>query len=367
MKHFSFIIIFFLFVPVGLAQFDFTPKTADSSGYRGGPRLGDSITQVWRAGIVIQPGPALEDVQLTLPVPMNWFEQKVVSVNEEKTDAETAGKIEYIPVKNGAVKNGNAGRAGKEIGAEGITATQMRLNLGDVKAGKSVQIILAFELKNYALLPPEQTDDYVIPKNVPKEYSQFLRESPHIESDNPVFTKMYRDITKDRKTAWDKVEGLYSFVQNNVKYDDAGWRLDARGALAVTRMPKGQWSGDCKDMSCLFVALCRAGNVPARIVRVPEHCYAEFYLELKPDKKDKKQNNKKPQGFWFPCQVSGAYSFGGIPERRVILQKGDSFPDPDDSKRKLLWLQECFEGNIPISGGPKPKFKWIHEAEAEKK
>jgi hypothetical protein len=163
-------------------------------------------------------------------------------------------------------------------------------------------------------------------------------------------------------------------VQNNVKYDDDGWKRPANGALAVTKMPKGQWSGDCKDMSCLFVALCRAGKIPARIVRVPEHCYPEFYLELKQEKKsgktdktkkpDKNKDNK-PSGFWFPCQVSGTYSFGGIPERRVILQKGDSFPEADNPRMKTLWLKECFQGNIPADS-PSPKFKWIHEAEVIK-
>jgi hypothetical protein len=172
---------------------------------------------------------------------------------------------------------------------------------------------------------------------------------------------MFHEITKDRRTDWAKAEALYSFVQNNVQYDDEGWRHPAKGALAVVKMPKGEWRGDCKDMSCLFTALCRAGKIPARIVRVPEHCYAEFYLELKQETK----RNEKPVGFWFPCQVSGTYAFGGIPEKRVILQKGDSFPDYDNPpKGKTLFLQECFQGTKDPNA-PRPKFKWIHEATAK--
>ena len=37
--------------------------------------------------------------------------------------------------------------------------------------------------------------------------------------------------------------------------------------------------GDCDEMSCLFIALCRASGIPARIVQVPGHVYAEFYLD----------------------------------------------------------------------------------------
>jgi len=121
-------------------------------------------------------------------------------------------------------------------------------------------------------------------------------------------------------------------------------------------MPNGQWSADCKDMSCLFVALCRAGKIPARIVRVPNHCYAEFYLELQQEGKQKNRAGL-PQGFWFPCQVSGTYAFGGIPETRVILQKGDSFPHPDVDKprAKTLFLEEGFQGV------GNPEFQFVHD------
>jgi hypothetical protein len=148
-------------------------------------------------------------------------------------------------------------------------------------------------------------------------------------------------------------------VQNNVKYDNQAWRVPAKGALSVIKQLKGEWSADCKDMTCLFVALCRAGKIPARVVRVPEHCYAEFYLELK---QDTKTRNSTPIGFWFPCQVAGTYSFGGIPEKRVILQKGDSFPDyeSDNPKARTLFLGECFQGAL-VSGSPDPDRKFVHE------
>jgi hypothetical protein len=172
---------------------------------------------------------------------------------------------------------------------------------------------------------------------------------------------MYADITKGRDTDWDKVEALYSFVRNNVKYNDQAWQVPAKGALALTKMPKGQWTADCKDMTCLFVALCRAGKVPARIVRVPQHCYAEFYMELKPEGRTGNRNSK-PLGFWFPCQVSGDYAFGGIPERRIILQKGDSFPHISNPRAKTLFPAESFQGTLE-SGSPNPQYQWVHEIE----
>jgi len=281
---------------------------------------------------------AMDNVQVTIPVPMEWKEQRILSINEESMDAGVASRIVY-----------------RNLGG----AMVMQLQLGQVNPARPLEIVVAFELRNYELLPPESTESYVIPTRgrVPQEYRQYLQPSPTIESGNPVFSRMFTEITRDRKTDWDKVEALYSFVRNNVKYDDQAWRQPAKGALAITRMPRGEWTADCKDMSNLFVALCRAGGIPARIVRVPEHCYAEFYLEVK---QEGRARNTPPVGFWFPCQVAGTYAFGGIPEKRVILQKGDSFPDPDNPRRGTLFLRPVFEGS-QIPGTPPPRHRWVQE------
>ena len=321
------------------AQFDFTLNEPDGSRYIGGPRLGESQTQTYRAGIVIQPGAAMLNAQITVPVPMNWKEQRIININEEKMDAGVASQIEYHIINDGA--------------------QEMRLRFGTLRPTQRLEMVVAFELQNYALLPPDNPSQYVIPKKIMPDIKPYLQASPRIESNDPRFAKMFAEITKDRRTDWEKVEALYSFVQNNVKYDDQAWKVPAKGALSVIKQPRGEWTADCKDMTCLFVALCRAGKIPARVVRVPEHCYAEFYLELK---QDTKTRNGAPIGFWFPCQVSGTYSFGGIPEKRVILQKGDSFPDYDSEnpKAKTLFLEACFRGE-KAENSPNPKYLWTRE------
>ena len=304
----------------------------------GGPRLGKSQNQTWRAGIVIEPGASVQNIQVTIPVPMEWYEQRIININEEKIDADLASRIEY-----------------RNLGG----AMEMCLRLRSTSPTKPIEVVVAVELQNFELLPPENTEQYVIPtqSRILQEFRPYLRPSQTIESDDPVFARMFAEITRNRNTDWDKIEAVYSFVQNNVKYDETAWNKPAKGALAVTKMPRGEWSGDCKDMTCLFVALCRAGKIPTRVVRVPEHCYAEFYLVMKPEGRA----NNNPVGFWFPCQVSGTYSFGGIPEKRVILQKGDSFPDRNNPGRSKLFLVEAFNGQ-KVSGTPDPKYHWVREA-----
>ena len=329
-----------------LAQFDFAQNEPDGARYIGGPRLGERQVQIWKAGIIIEPGTEIGNLQFGVPVPMDWREQRVVSVNEERMGAGLASQIQFIPHHAGA--------------------TEMRLQLGTIRPTQPMEIVLEIELENYKLLPPDNPGQYTIPnqRQLPQEIRQFLLPTPYIESDNSLFRRMYADITKDRNTDWDKVEALYSFVQNNVKYNETAWRNAVKGALSVVRQPKGEWTADCKDMTCLFIALCRAGGIPARIVRVPGHCYAEFYLELRQDARSgTRGRGATVPGFWFPCQVAGDYAFGGIPEQRVILQKGDSFPDFDspDFRGRTIWLQEYFMVS-PIPGSPPPRFRWVREA-----
>jgi hypothetical protein len=82
---------------------------------------------------------------------------------------------------------------------------------------------------------------------------------------------------------------------------------------------------------------------------VEGHCYPEFYLE-RPDGK----------GEWYPCQAAGARSFGGMPDQLPILQKGDSFRDPDRPAQQLRYVSEFIRGTAGGGGGA-PKVTWIRE------
>ena len=345
----AFLSLLFL-TATAFAQFDFGRNEPDGSRYIGGPRLGESKTQIWQAGIIIPPGTAIDSMQFGVPVPLNWYEQRLISVNESRMPANLASRIQKITHDAGAM--------------------EMRLQLARVSPAQPMEIVVEFELQNYALLPPDNPSQYSIPRpgQVPPAVRQYLLATPSIESTHPIFRTMYQEITRDRNTDWDKVEALYSFVQNNVQYNDVAWKNDVQGALALVRQPKGEWTADCKDMTCLFVALCRAGGIPARVVRVPGHCYAEFYLEMRqsPQLGNRPPGNLPrgafPPGFWFPCQVAGDYAFGGIPEQRVILQKGDSFPDfeADNPRARTIWLREYFIVT-PVPGMPPPRVRWVRE------
>jgi hypothetical protein len=71
-------------------------------------------------------------------------------------------------------------------------------------------------------------------------------------------------------------------------------------------------------MSAMFVALCRAGGIPARLVWVPNHNWAEFYL-----------TDQQGQGHWIPAHTACYFWFGWTGAHELVLQKGDRLQVPE--------------------------------------
>ena len=119
-----------------------------------------------------------------------------------------------------------------------------------------------------------------------------------------------------------------------------------KGALAALR----DGTGDCDELTSLFVAICRAGGIPARTIRVPGHCYPEFYLL-----------DSKGQGQWFPCEAAGTRSFGEIRVAKPILQKGDNLRVRNAQTRRVESVRFLPETLVVRSFRPgnEPKLKLI--------
>ena len=136
------------------------------------------------------------------------------------------------------------------------------------------------------------------------------------------------------------METIYDWVRDHVEYKNG----KLKGALAALR----DGSGDCEELTSLFIALCRARKIPARTVWVPDHCYPEFYL-----------HDDQGQGHWIPCQAAGARAFGEMSELRPILQKGDNFKVPEKSKPQR-YVAEFLKGSTTPGGGS-PQVEFIRQ------
>ena len=282
---------------------------------KGGPVLGRAKKQKYRIGMSLEARPNGEcsDIFGSVPIPTNYHDQTVRLIEEEYP---RGVRIDYRNLKDGECR-------------------QMIMRMKTLKPGEKAEVTVTLEVTRFEESPPENKDAYSIPKPAPKEVRDYLKESPFIEVGDRRIKKMATEAFPESGSDWSKVDSLLKYVRDQVKYKEAYKEKEIRGAIA--ELETGE--GDCEDMSALFIALCRANGIPARTVRVPEHCWAEFYLE------DESKN-----GFWFPAQVAGNEPLGVLTDLRMILQKGDAFKIPEKAHEVSRYVTEHFSGSVKMSG-----------------
>ena len=234
------------------------------------------------------------------------------------------------------------------------------VGIPQMQGGSVVKAILTYQLKTLPTLPltTDQQATWSIPRRPPSSVRKYLSPSPFIESKNAQIKKLARELkaeyaSDDQEQSnplvdWQYVESLYDHVLEIIEY------AEGPDTSAVDTLKDGV--ADCHGRSALFVALCRASGIPARIVWVDKHCYAEFYLE------DSEKN-----GRWFPIESAGTRAFGEMPLirgtevlYRAVLQRGDNFRVPERPRVRLRYATDYLTG-APMPGGGKPSVKYVRE------
>jgi hypothetical protein len=274
---------------ISILLMNLTAVRAEEPGSR--LKLGEAATSQWRFGLIVKaPAGAVKGIVATMAVPSDFPEQKVKVVKEEISPQ--VGKVSYRDL--GGVK-------------------QMVISIPRVAAGEEVSAIVTFEIAKSPIEKPDDLAGLSLPPKLPKDFTKYLQPSPYIESGDPKIKQLAPTIVKEREDPWEKVEAIFDYVQENVKYE---FSPDIKPAVAALKAGKG----DCEELTSLFIAFCRANKIPARAVWVPDHCYPEFYLQ-----------DSQGKGTWFPCQIAGdGHVFGEMDEERPILQKGDNFKVPEE-------------------------------------
>jgi hypothetical protein len=291
----------------------------------GGARRGEAVVGKFRVGaeITARKG-ACRDVRAMVAVPFECAEQEVRIDHEEiSTEVET---VEYRDLPGGG-------------------ARQMLITIPFLANGATARAVVTFEVKTRTVLPTEKTDDLTIPSRIDNDMRRFIQPSPYIEAKHAEIRRLSREVLKDldaEATDWAKLEALYNYVQDNIKYIEGE---EDKSALDALR----DGGADCHGRSTLFIALCRAIKTPARVVWVNNHCYAEFYLE-----------DGEGKGAWYPAESAGTRAFGEMPLARTIMQKGDNFRVPERPGERLFYATDLLVGK-PVGKGGKPSVKYIRE------
>ncbi len=312
-------LILVLFVSIAFAGPTFGQTKTDRES--AGVQLGDTETQFYEFTIRITGKGTASNILATAPIPMDWPEQTVTVVKENTTD--NVRKISY-----------------KQLTGD---ARQMVVKVNRLSSGEIAEASVIVRIEKRKLIEPADPKQLQFASKIPASIKQYLRPSPYIESGDQQIKEIAKNLDIDASLpAWEQVEKIYNWVREKLEY-----KFDPQIHSCMDALKSGR--GDCEELSSLFVAVCRAREIPARAVWVSAnavgattHTYPEFYL-----------TDLEGNGFWIPCQAAGDYQFGTMSEPRPILQKGDRFKLPGHSQ-PLRYVQPSLIGNAPQGLG----FEW---------
>jgi hypothetical protein len=119
----------------------------------------------------------------------------------------------------------------------------------------SMTALISINSTNYQSL--SESTQYDTNSAIFKTYTQ---PEKFIESDNPIIINMVHNITQGYSNPITRSQAICTWVHQNIEYSNfsetphgAIWALENR-------------TGDCSEYAFLFAALCRADNIPARVI-----------------------------------------------------------------------------------------------------
>ena len=232
----------------------------------------------------------VKNAVLRIPVPTDWPEQKVEIISQELPEG---SKMTWEEVGN---------------------VKMLQLELKQFPANQKTTGQMTFQVSTKQIIAPKDTSSLHIPEKRTKEIRDYLAASPGISSRDSKLRKIAKSLFEVEQSDWVKIGSLLDWVRDNVEERT----VEFSGAVNTFRNK----FGSSEDRTALFVALCRANKVPARMVYCNQGHYAEFYLL-----------DGKEVGHWFPCRVSGFREFGHLDEPTLIIQKGDNYRVPWQRER----------------------------------
>ncbi len=293
---------------VGDGKWIWTEPPQEKTGYL------EPRTHEVRVGIEMQGTGSASNLKAATPVPIECPEQEFEDLQILTNGCEA--KIRTL-------KSGSA---------------QLLISAPSLAPGQTIQAVATFYLKLYKQHYGFERDQFAYPQKVPGEIRKhFLQNSPGIQTSAPEVLELSKKLSGGVSHPWEKAQAFAQWAPENIEARIGPY-------TSVVAAIKNR-VGDCEERSAVFVALCRSVGIPARLVWVPNHNWAEFYL-----------HDAEGQGHWIPAHTSCYSWFGWNGVHELVLQKGDRLEVPERNDKRFRLFEDWAQWS-----GAKPMIRWLAE------
>ncbi|MBN8544651.1 MAG: transglutaminase domain-containing protein [Ignavibacteria bacterium] len=183
-----------------------------------------------------------------------------------------------------------------------------------MKDGDSLVITRRFRYDLFNFTVPQDIQTANAPDGMLDDAERYLVSEEFLELTDSI-KAMSVSIAGGENDPLKKARLFYDWMRGNMKYE---WPVLARGAGEALKTCKG----DCGQYSYLYIAFCRASNIPARLVSgfmlAPDtlsyHVWSEIQL---------------PGLGWLPVDCTDKNGFLSLDNRRLVTSRGTNIPLPN--------------------------------------
>ena len=206
-----------------------------------------AVAVVFTVRIVPRPEAALASQQIHLRLPVNLPHQSITQLEVE----------------------GSPGRITDRWDSPVLVYQKSRLDPGEILTGRWMA---SARVREFQWELPQPASESRVSLSA-EERSLYLRDAPGFALTNPVIREAAQQACAGRTNDLSRLEGIFDLVMERLQYDRDGKWQPAPEALAAGK-------GSCSEFSYAFIALCRAGGIPARYVGgIAGRAGAPFHLD----------------------------------------------------------------------------------------